>query len=85
MTVQSATTIVETNGTYEDVETLTGITFASGTTYTMQVINTGYLKVGDAEFELRNQILQYKAGSETLYIMTKYLPCTLVILEEEAA
>lgn len=34
---QSATTLIETDNVYTDVETLTGITFAEGNTYTMQV------------------------------------------------
>ena len=85
MTVQSSTTIIETNGVYTDVETLTGITFVQGNTYTMQIQNTGYLKIGDAEFELRDKFLQYKDEGETLYIKTQYLPCTLTILEHEAA
>lgn len=81
---QSATTKIETDGVYIDVETLTGITFTEGNTYTMQVQNTGYLKVGDAEFELRDKFLQYKDEGEILYIKTGFLPCTLTILEHTA-
>ena len=82
---QSATTVIETDGVYTDVETLTGITFAEGNTYTMQVQNTAYLKVGNAEFELRDKFLQYKDEGETLYIKTGFLPCTLTVLEHVAA
>ena len=84
---QSATTVIETDGVYTDVETLTGVTFAEGNTYTMQVQNTGYLKVLDAEFELRDEFLQIKYQSDygTIQIKTGYLPCTLTILEHAAA
>lgn len=82
---QSDTQQIETNSTYVTVESVTNVTFTEGNIYTMQVLNNAYLKIGDAEFQLHNQFMQYKAGSDDLYIKTEGTPCTLVILEEEAS
>ena len=83
MTVQSATVVVNTQGTFETVESLTSITFASGKVYTIQIINAASLKLGDAIFELKNQIIQYKPGTDTLYIKSGFVPCTIAIYEDE--
>lgn len=83
MTAQSATVIVNTQGDFETVESLTSLTFTANTIYTIQILNTAYLKLGDAIFELRNQVVKYKAGTDTLYIKTENIPCTVAIYEEE--
>lgn len=67
MTAVSFTGILNTNGQYKTVESLTGLTLTSGKTYTIQVQNTGYLKVADAEFCVRNQILTFTQDSDELY------------------
>ena len=82
---QSVTKTINTQGIFETVESLTGITFVNGNTYTIQIVDVGYLKIGDAVFEMRNQIMQYKAGADTLYIKTDFIPCKIAILEEESA
>lgn len=78
----SFTGTINTNNSYQSVSELTGITFTSGKTYTMQVQNTAYFKVDDAEFLFNNREFQYKASSSDLYIKTTTMPCVLSILEE---
>lgn len=83
MTVQSYTGVINTNGEWVSVATATELTLTSGKTYNMQIQNTGYLKVGDAEFCFSCEKFDYKATSDTLYIKTMGSPCTLTILEVE--
>ena len=80
---QSFTGVINTNGEWETVSSLTNITFAEGTSYNMQIKNQAELKVADAEFDFCNEKFNYKASSDDLYIKTTYAGCTLVILEEE--
>ena len=68
MTVQSATVTVDTKGVFETVESLTSITFTTDKIYTIQVLNSASLKLGDAIFGISNQVVKYKAGTDTLYI-----------------
>ena len=91
----SFTGFISTHGDFETVESLTvGITgsnftgFTAGKVYTMCVQNSAELKVSDAIFPLHNEKLQYKAGTDDLYIKTDYsttndIGCILTILEEE--
>lgn len=83
MTIQSYTGSINTNNEYVSVASETGVTFTNGNSYTMQVQNSAYLKIGDAEFYVSNEKFQYKAGSETLYIKTSLSGCVLTILEGE--
>lgn len=85
---QSYTGVINTNGEYETVESLTNVSFTSGTTYNMQIQNQGYLnpvymKVGNAEFKFGDEKFDFKAGSDDLYIKTTEGPIVLVILEAE--
>lgn len=81
---------INTNGEFVTVESVTvGVEgssftgFTSGSTYTIQVKDFCTLKVSDAEFDLNKRELQYKAGSDDLYIKTNSMGCGLTILEEE--
>ena len=89
MTVQSFTGLVDTNGEWVTVSSVSGVTFTSENTYTLQANNSCYLKVADAEFTvLPAQVIQFKAGNDDLYIktdITGYPKCTLTVLEHEAA
>lgn len=73
---------INTHNNYQKASDLTGVTFTSGKTYTIQVQNAAYFKVDDAEFLFSNREFQYKAGSSDLYIKTTTMPCVLSILEE---
>lgn len=73
---------INTNNSYQNVSELTGVTFTSGKTYTMQVQNDAYLKIDNAEFLFSNEKFQYKADGSDLYIKTTTMPCVLSILEE---
>ena len=82
---QSFTGRIQTEGEYVTVSSLTDITFASSTTYTMQIQNTAYIKVGDAEFCVSNEKFQYTTTTDDLYIKTEsFQGCILTILEEES-
>lgn len=81
---ESYTGTIKTNGEWQSVETVTGVTFTVGNTYTMNVINTAEIKVANAIFPISNEKLQYKAGADDLYIKTQDgYTCTLTILENE--
>lgn len=80
---QSFTGVINTNGEWETVSSLTNITFAEGTTYNMQINNLAYLKIGDAVFSFNCEKFDYKAGTDDLYIKTNNNSCTLSILEAE--
>lgn len=73
---------IGTDGQYVDLATESGVTFTSGTTYTIQIQNLAYLKLGDAEFAIyTNDPFTYTAGSDTLYIKTTYNTCVVTILQ----
>ena len=55
MTVQSYTGRIK-QLTYEDIDTLTGLTLTTGNTYTIQIQNQGWFKVGDAEFTIKDDV-----------------------------
>ena len=84
MTIQSYTGTINTGTDFESVSTLTGVTFTSGTTYTMQIQGLAWLKIGDAVFLIKGETpFEYKAGSEDLYIKTTGHDAILTILENE--
>lgn len=86
MTVQSCTIDVNTQGEFETVESLTGVSFTGGNTYTIQVQNTCELKIADAIFPIKTDIpFTYVAGSEDVYIRTRFGGTRITILESEAA
>lgn len=80
MTTVSYTGIINTNGTYETVESLTGLTLTSGKTYSMQIQNIGYIKIADAEFCINNQIFTFTQGEDSLYFKSNS-PAIFAILE----
>lgn len=61
---------IDTKGEYESVETLTGLTFTSGTTYTIQCLDNAYVREGEigTGFRASSKLIQYTAGDDTLYI-----------------
>ena len=63
------------------VSSLTGVTFTSGKTYSIQVRKQCQLKVGDAIFDAFNRDIIYVAGSDALYIKTGGTDCGITILE----
>ena len=82
---------INTDNDFVTVESVTvGVTgsnftgFTAGKVYTMQVQDHCTLKVSDAEFfiSVEHPYLQYKAGTDDMYIKTDSLGCTLTILEE---
>lgn len=83
MTIESFTGIINTNGEFQEVETLTGVSFTIGNSYTMMIQNLAYIKVANAIFPITNEKFQYKAGEEDLYIRTDENNCVLTILENE--
>lgn len=84
MATNSFTGTINTHNEFVTVESVTdGFTFTVGKIYTMQVQNSAYLKVSDAEFYLDSEKFQYKAGTDDLYIKTSTLGVTLTILESE--
>lgn len=73
---------IETNGEYETVSSLSGVTFTSGKSYSIQIQNLAYLKIADAEFAIyTDEPFTYTASSDDLYIKTDYASCVLTILE----
>lgn len=78
----SFTGTINTNNSYQKVSELTGVTFTADKTYTIQIQNSAYFKIDNAEFLFSNREFQYKAGSSDLYIKTTTMPCVLSILEE---
>jgi len=84
MTANSFTGEVNTDNQFETVESVaTGFTFTVGKVYTMQIQNSAYFKVSDAEFYLSDEKFQYKAGTDDLYIKTDTRGGVLTILEDE--
>ena len=80
MTSQSYTGTVDTHGEFTSIETLTGITFTVGETYSIQIQNLGYFKVGDAVFTIyTDDPFNWVAGSDTPYIKNNYGKCVLTI------
>ena len=85
MTIVAYTGRIDTNNQYDTIESLTDITFTVGNTYTMQVQNDAYIKIGDAEFYVADEKFQYKAINEDIYIKTTERSIVLTILESSAS
>lgn len=83
MTVQSYTGIINTNGEFENVATLTGVTFTQGNTYTVQIQNLAWVKIADAIFEVGGKPFTYKAGSSDLEVKTPNANAIISVLENE--
>ena len=77
----SFTGTIDTKGQYKTINELTGLTLASGKTYTIQVQNIAELKIADAIFTLENEKLTLTQGEDDIYIRTPGLPAILTILE----
>lgn len=80
MTANSYTGTINTQGEFETVASLTGLTLTSGKTYTIQIQNIGYLKVADAVFCLKNEIATWTQSTDDLYLKTNGI-AILTILE----
>ena len=90
MTIESFTGVINTDGEWETVESLTNITFTIGNTYNCFVDkNDCHIKIGDYVRPIRIQgdvvDFNYKAGSEDLYIKTGKNDIVFGILEGESA
>lgn len=73
---------ISTQGNFVDLETASGVTFTTGNSYTIQIQNTGYLKLNDAIFTIYTDTpFTYNAGTDTLYIKTEGNSCLVTILE----
>ena len=84
MTVESFTGGINTKNEYVLVETLTGVTFTVGNTYTLQTSEWTNVKVADAEFNVSLfKPFQFVMGSEDIYIKTGFVGCRLTVLENE--
>lgn len=81
MTTQSFTGNINTNGQFETLESLTGITFTEGKNYTIQITGTADLKIANAKFPLRDERFPFSQGDDTAYIKTGWLGATIAILE----
>lgn len=77
----SYTGLIKTNGEWVKVSVATNFVFTAGVKYVMQVQNSCYLKIGNAEFQVSNEKFQYTATEDDLYIKVNYGSCTLTILE----
>lgn len=81
MTVESYTGIINTQGEFQNVSTLTGVTFTEGKTYTIQIQNLAWVKISDAIFEVGNKPFTYKAGGEELQVKTPNANGIISVLE----
>jgi len=84
MTIESFTGGINTKNEYVLVETLTGVTFTVGNTYTLQTSEWTNVKVADAEFDVSlSKPYQFVMGSNDIYIKTDFVGCRLTVLENE--
>lgn len=77
----SFTGTINTNGEFKSIDELTGLTLASGKTYTIQVQNMAEFKVDNAIFTLYNKELTWTQGADTAYLKTSGVDAVLTILE----
>ncbi len=57
--------------------------FTAGSTYSIQMIGLGYLKISNAEFTIKTDYpFTFKMGQDDPYIKTNYTPVMLTILEQ---
>lgn len=81
MTTQSFTGVINTQGQYETLASVSELTFTSGKSYTIHVDGSGYLKIANAEFPINNERFSFSQGEDTAYIKTGTLGATLAVLE----
>ena len=81
MTTQSFTGTINTQGTYQTLASISGLTFTSGKSYTIQITGTADLKIANAKFPLRDERFPFSQGDDTAYIKTGWLGATIAILE----
>lgn len=75
---------VNTQGEYQDISTLSGVTFVNDTTYTLQIQNTAWIREGETgKGFLVTDItpFYYTARGNTLYIRTENFPAILNIAD----
>lgn len=91
MTTQSFTGLINTDGEFADLETLTGITFTASSKYSVQVQDAGdyakntVWKVANAEFTIPADVIwTYTSGADSPYIKTVNNPIKITILEGES-
>ena len=78
------TGVIKTNGEYKKVSELTGITFTTGTDYTIQIQNSAYIRegtIGDGFFINNSNPFAYKSNGEDLYIKVDYGYCVINIAD----
>lgn len=80
MTTNSFTGVVNTEGQYETLASVTGLTLESGKSYTVQVQGGAKLKIANAEFPLYDERLTIGQSDDTIYIKTDD-PTELIVLE----
>ena len=86
MTVQSFTGGINTNGEWVTLSSLTSISFTATYTYTIQIQGTAELKIGSAEFLIKNDNpFDYVAGTDDLYIRTRFGGCQVTVLEKASS
>lgn len=81
MAEKSFNGIVDTNGEWDDLATVTGITFANDVMYTIYVGGNAWVKAGDAEFPATNQKIYWTptSGNTGLKIKNITNPMTISI------
>ena len=67
MTAVSYTGVINTQGNFETIASLTGLTLTTGKTYTMQTSDNTYLKCADAIFNVSNKIFTWVQGTDAAY------------------
>lgn len=81
---QSYTGLINTNGEFVSLETLTGLTLTSGKTYTIQTNNRTKCKVANAEFDIFNaKPYQFIYDSEQILIKSDTFGNKLTVLENK--
>lgn len=74
---------IDTEGQFEDVATLTGVTFTSGNSYTLQVRNFVQLRLDDGIIDVNTtEPFTYTAGSDDLEINTPQGATLLTVIGE---
>ena len=74
---------INTNNEYVNLETLTGLTFTNGTSYTIQIQNTAFIRegtTGDGFIISDTKPFVLKYQGDDVYIRTPFFfPCTVNI------
>lgn len=77
------TGIIKHNNDFQNISTLTGVTFTQGKTYNIQVQEQAWIKLSDAKFFVENEKFDFTAGTTPLQIKTPSESCILTIHEAE--